>query len=371
MADVKISGLPAATTPLAGTEVLPIVQSSTTKKVSIADVTAGRAVTASSVTATNLKTSPATANLDISGTTIAAGGSDANVDVNINAKGTGVAYLNQRWGVNASGALVASSGNTYDIGNGAANPRDVNLDRNLVIKGSSTGTTAVGSLNSSATNYTANLPAANTNIPIASQVLTFSGPSAARTITLPDANFTAARTDAAQSFTGDQTLSTGNLIQGTAAKGFNFTANTPAAGMTSQLFNWYEEGTWTPVLGGSTSESGQSYSTQAGTYVRIGKMVMARFSVVLSAKGTITGSLVIKGLPFASSNLSGIRGGASVGYFSTLAINVVSLFLQSNQNTTALYISYLTGASNTPTDADTTLIGNSSRIDGTVVYETA
>ena len=44
MADLKISQLPAATTPLAGTEVLPIVQSGTTKQVSVnnflpADVT--------------------------------------------------------------------------------------------------------------------------------------------------------------------------------------------------------------------------------------------------------------------------------------------------------------------------------------------
>ena len=52
MADTKISGLPASTVPLAGTEVLPIVQSSTTKQVSIANVTAGRAVSALSVTAT-------------------------------------------------------------------------------------------------------------------------------------------------------------------------------------------------------------------------------------------------------------------------------------------------------------------------------
>lgn len=48
MADVKISGLPAASTPLAGTEVLPIVQSSATKKVSIADLTAGRSVSGTS-----------------------------------------------------------------------------------------------------------------------------------------------------------------------------------------------------------------------------------------------------------------------------------------------------------------------------------
>lgn len=51
MADVKISGLPAATVPLAGTEVLPIVQSGTTKQVSIANVTAGRAISATAITA--------------------------------------------------------------------------------------------------------------------------------------------------------------------------------------------------------------------------------------------------------------------------------------------------------------------------------
>jgi hypothetical protein len=51
MADKKISALTAASTPLAGTEVLPIVQSGSTVKVSIADVTAGRAVSATSISA--------------------------------------------------------------------------------------------------------------------------------------------------------------------------------------------------------------------------------------------------------------------------------------------------------------------------------
>jgi hypothetical protein len=51
MADTKISALPASTTPLAGTEVLPIVQSSTTRQVSVANLTAGRAISATSVTA--------------------------------------------------------------------------------------------------------------------------------------------------------------------------------------------------------------------------------------------------------------------------------------------------------------------------------
>lgn len=44
MADAKISALTSATTPLAGTEVVPIVQSGTTVKVSVANLTAGRVV---------------------------------------------------------------------------------------------------------------------------------------------------------------------------------------------------------------------------------------------------------------------------------------------------------------------------------------
>jgi len=49
MADAKISALPASTVPLAGTEVLPIVQSSTTKQVSVANLTAGRIQTSNGI----------------------------------------------------------------------------------------------------------------------------------------------------------------------------------------------------------------------------------------------------------------------------------------------------------------------------------
>lgn len=52
MADLKISQLTGATTPLAGTEVLPIVQSNTTVKVSVANLTAGRDVSMQNLTAT-------------------------------------------------------------------------------------------------------------------------------------------------------------------------------------------------------------------------------------------------------------------------------------------------------------------------------
>ena len=52
MANTKISALTASTTPLAGTEVLPIVQSGATTQVSVANLTAGRAVSAASLALT-------------------------------------------------------------------------------------------------------------------------------------------------------------------------------------------------------------------------------------------------------------------------------------------------------------------------------
>ena len=51
MADKKISALTAASTPLGGTEVLPIVQGGATVKVSAANITAGRAVSVASLSA--------------------------------------------------------------------------------------------------------------------------------------------------------------------------------------------------------------------------------------------------------------------------------------------------------------------------------
>ena len=57
MANTKISALTAATTPLAGTEVLPIVQSSATVKVAVSDLTAGRSISVSGLTNTGLTAS--------------------------------------------------------------------------------------------------------------------------------------------------------------------------------------------------------------------------------------------------------------------------------------------------------------------------
>lgn len=62
MADKKISALTAATTPLAGTEVLPIVQGGSTVKVAVSNLTAGRAIAANGLTSSaNIRTEYASA----------------------------------------------------------------------------------------------------------------------------------------------------------------------------------------------------------------------------------------------------------------------------------------------------------------------
>jgi len=103
MADLKISQLPAATTPLAGTEILPIVQSGTTKQVSVINLTANRPISASTVTATTVNattvnattfdTNVAAAGVTLAGTTLSADGTDTNIDINVTPKGTGAVNM--------------------------------------------------------------------------------------------------------------------------------------------------------------------------------------------------------------------------------------------------------------------------------------
>ena len=116
MADLKISQLPAATTPLAGTEVLPIVQGGSTVKVAVNDLTAGKAVSASTVSATTVTattvngttfdTNVAAAGVTLAGTTLAADGTDTNIGININPKGTGVVTTSTTYS-DVNGALRA------------------------------------------------------------------------------------------------------------------------------------------------------------------------------------------------------------------------------------------------------------------------
>ncbi len=95
---------------------------------------------------------------------------------------------------------------------------------------------------------------------------------------------------------------TDNITQITAGKGIDFTANTPAAGMTSELLNWYEEGTWTPTLIGGTTNPTVTYSLQRAKYTRVGRLVTVDCYLAWSALTGGSGQLRLDGLPFTVSS---------------------------------------------------------------------
>ena len=103
-------------------------------------------------------------------------------------------------------------------------------------------------------------------------------------------------------FAGDVTLSTGNLVIGTAGKGIDFSITGEPAGMTSELLADYEEGTWTPVV---TSGAGTitSYTIQIGNYTKTGNLVTVTFKFTITDNGTGSSFLNVT-LPFTSANES-------------------------------------------------------------------
>lgn len=98
----------------------------------------------------------------------------------------------------------------------------------------------------------------------------------------------------------------------------------------------YEEGVWTPVIGGSGGTSGQAYTTQVGSYIKIGKLVFCHFNVQLSTLGTVTTNAQIQGLPFASENTTNQSASMAVGTWANLTTALVQLSGVLPANATAI-----------------------------------
>lgn len=125
---------------------------------------------------------------------------------------------------------------------------------------------------------------------------------------------------------GNQTIINGNEVIGTPGQGIDFSANAHAAGMTSELLNWYEEGVFTPTVVGSTSAGTAAYTRNTGRYTRVGRLVTFSIDLAWNA-GTGTGNLIFAGLPFTSASINtGI--GSSFCTFPTTAGNIHSPWMQ-------------------------------------------
>lgn len=215
MADKKISALTAATTPLAGTEVLPIVQGGATVKVSAANITAGRDVSAKTLTG----------------------------------ESNGVGGPTEIFARNTAGS-----------------------ERVQIISRNSAGISYVQTQNS--------------------QMLIGSYDNFAVQIVVNNSSKLLLDTNS------DVKVQTGNLVVGTAGKGIDFSANTHAAGMTSELLDWYEEGTWTGTLTAATPPT--TPITKTGRYTRIGNQITIAIEFDNVDTSGAAGAMEVTGLPFAA-----------------------------------------------------------------------
>jgi len=99
---------------------------------------------------------------------------------------------------------------------------------------------------------------------------------------------------------GNVTITDGDLKIGTAGHGIDFSAGSHASGMTSELLDDYEEGTWSIDVQGATTAGTDAYQgTPICHYTKIGRQVTITFAFTLASLSGYSGSTFkFKGLPF-------------------------------------------------------------------------
>lgn len=158
---------------------------------------------------------------------------------------------------------------------------------------------------------------------------------------------------------------TQNVVIDTAGNGIDFSAVTPAPGMTSQVLTDYERGTWTPSIGGDAT-----YLLQEGYYVKVGNLVFVQGKIQINTIGT--GSTTdIQGLPFVSfASILASGGTGGVAYFSNLLSSVTSITPLIAASSTSLYFGSLASAASTSTGV-TPVFQDNTRIDFSLTYISA
>lgn len=290
MADKKISALTASSTPLAGTEVLPIVQSSATVKVSIANLTAGRSFDALGMTLTSTDADAAAAPLlELYRDSASPAASDTLGEIEFNGEDSA--------GNKQAYALVHAS-----ILSPTSTAEQGQIHFETATAGALTEKMIIGT-----TNLVINEIGAVFNVRI-------EGDTDANLFTTDATNSrvgvgTVSPTEKLDVVGGNIRIDNGNLVIGTANKGIDFSITSSGSGtMTSELLADYEEGTWTPALLFDNAQVGSfTYGTQVGTYTKVGRIVMASFNLAWTARPS-AGQILVLNLPFTAVNAANVRG---------------------------------------------------------------
>jgi len=133
-----------------------------------------------------------------------------------------------------------------------------------------------------------------------------------------------------------------------ATAGIKFPA-TQSASADANTLDDYEEGTWTPDVRFGGGNTGMTYTAQKGTYVKVGKAVYFTCYVYISAKGSSTGAVEIRGLPFSTPSTAG-NGDLYLPFCQRNAVTASApiFAFSSDSSIFYLYTSNLSGGSPTP-----------------------
>ena len=128
---------------------------------------------------------------------------------------------------------------------------------------------------------------------------------------------------------------------------------------TTNALDDYEEGTWTPSIGGNAT-----YTSQVGTYVKVGRMVLAQWALTINAQGTGSAISAISGLPFTS----GVAGQVTSNLlWSGFGVSMASAVYYVGNASTSMNLSYIATAATALTNNPNGLV-NGATINGTMIY---
>ena len=132
-------------------------------------------------------------------------------------------------------------------------------------------------------------------------------------------------------------LGVGNATPSTSGAGITFPA-TQSASSDANTLDDYEEGTWTPSLGGNAT-----YITNSGFYRKIGSLVFISAYMLVQTRGTGS-NYIISGLPFNPNAAASVNESVfAVSKADTLSTSITWIGLRNNG--TDIYATYRTSAS--------------------------
>ena len=165
-----------------------------------------------------------------------------------------------------------------------------------------------------------------------------------------------ARFPTATGFQCVNSISVGNATPTTSGAGITFPA-TQSASTDANTLDDYEEGTWTPSVGGTAT-----YNELQGYYVKVGKMVTVIADIWIASIGTGSAG-TISGLPFTKA--STYNQGCYTYYWNALSVSITNLYPWIDTNTVKFHT---VGAAATGVNNTINILQNNARVQFTAVY---